>query len=51
MAATVQAPPLREYPVIPIYYYAWRRLVSPRVGGWVDTPRGIPPTRYLWVNE
>lgn len=40
-----------EYPVIPIYHYVWRRLVSPRVGGWVDSPRGTPPTRFLWVKE
>jgi oligopeptide transport system substrate-binding protein len=42
---------MSEYPVIPIYFYAWRRLVSPRVQGWVDTPRGVPPTRYLWVTD
>jgi oligopeptide transport system substrate-binding protein len=42
---------MSEYPVIPIYYYVWRRLVSPRVGGWVDNPRGTPPTRFLWVKE
>ncbi len=39
------------YPVIPIFYYIGKRLISPEVKGWVDTPRGSPPTRYLWVER
>jgi oligopeptide transport system substrate-binding protein len=42
---------MAEHPVIPIYFYVGRRLVSPRVKGWVDSPRGTPPTRYLWLEE
>jgi oligopeptide transport system substrate-binding protein len=42
---------MRELAVIPIYYYVGRRLVSPRVKGWIDTPRGTTPTRYLRVER
>jgi oligopeptide transport system substrate-binding protein len=41
---------MREAPVIPLYWYVGRRLVSTKVKGWVDTPRGTTPTRYLWVE-
>ncbi len=42
---------MAEYPVIPIYYYVGRRLVSPVVKGWIDTPRGTTPTRFLRVER
>jgi oligopeptide transport system substrate-binding protein len=42
---------MRDYPVIPIYYYVGRRLVSPRVKGWIDTPRGTTPSRFLSVER
>jgi oligopeptide transport system substrate-binding protein len=42
---------MKESPVIPIYYYVGRRLVSPRVKGWIDTPRGTTPTRFLTVER
>lgn len=42
---------MSEYPVIPIYHYVGRRLVSPRVKGWIDTPRGTTPTRFLSVTD
>ena len=42
---------MADHPIIPIYFYVGRRLVSPRVKGWVDSPRGTPPTRYLWLED
>jgi len=42
---------MSENPVIPIYYYVGRRLVSPRVKGWIDTPGGTTPTRFLRVER
>jgi oligopeptide transport system substrate-binding protein len=41
---------LAEYPVLPISFYVGRRLVSPRVRGWVDGAGGPTPSRYLWVE-
>jgi oligopeptide transport system substrate-binding protein len=41
----------QEYPLIPIYYYVGRRLVSPQVKGWVDTVRGMTATRFLWLER
>ena len=38
---------LSEHPVVPISFYVGRRLVSPRVQGWIDSPRGPPLSRYL----
>ena len=34
-------------PIAPLYYYVSRRLISPRVQGWVDNPRGVHLNRYL----
>ena len=34
-------------PIAPLYYYVSRRLISPRVRGWVDNPRGVHLNRYL----
>jgi oligopeptide transport system substrate-binding protein len=42
---------MADHPIVPIYFYVGRRLVSPRVKGWVDSPRGTAPTRYLWLEE
>jgi oligopeptide transport system substrate-binding protein len=42
---------MAEHPVIPVYYYVGRRLVSPRIKGWIDTPRGTTPTRFLRVER
>lgn len=41
---------MKDYPMIPIYFYVRRYLVSPRVHGWVDTERGVNPTQYLWID-
>ncbi len=41
---------MHEYPVLPISFYVGRRLVSPRVQGWVDSPAGPTQTRYLWLE-
>lgn len=38
------------HPVVPISYYVGRRLVSARVRGWIDSPRGPPLSRYLWLE-
>lgn len=42
---------LSEYPVIPIYHYVSKRLVSPRVKGWQDNPAGAHLSRYLALGE
>ena len=38
---------MREQPIAPIHIYVSRRLVSPRVEGWVDNARGLHLNRYL----
>jgi oligopeptide transport system substrate-binding protein len=40
---------MQEQPLAPLYFYVSRRLVSPRVVGWVDNPRGVHLSRYLSV--
>ncbi len=42
---------MSAYPLLPISYYVGRRLVSPRVKGWVDTANGPTPSRYLSVER
>ncbi len=48
-AALAQAETLamRDIPVIPLFTSINQRLVSPRVEGWVDNPRGANLTRFL----
>jgi oligopeptide transport system substrate-binding protein len=41
---------MADYPVVTVYHQVTRRLISPRVKGWVDTPRGTTPTRYLSIG-
>ena len=40
---------LADQPVAPVYYLVGRRLVSPRVRGFVDNPRGLYMSWYLSV--
>jgi oligopeptide transport system substrate-binding protein len=42
---------MHAQPVAPLYYYVSRRLISPRVRGWVDNPRGIHLQRYLSLED
>lgn len=41
---------VEDYAVIPIYTYASKRLVNPRVKGWVDNPMDVHPTLYLRLD-
>ncbi len=42
---------MQDAPIIPIYYYARRYLVSPKVQGWETSGRGPTPSRYLYVDR
>jgi len=42
---------MRDQPIAPIFVYVSRRLISPRVLGWVDNPRGVNISRYLAVDS
>ena len=42
-----EARAMAAQPVAPLYWYVSRRLISPRVQGWVDNPRGVHLNRYL----
>ena len=42
---------LADMPILPLYYYAGRRLIGRHVEGWVDNPRGINLARDLSINE
>jgi oligopeptide transport system substrate-binding protein len=50
LLADAEALLLSGHAVLPISYYVGRRLVSPRVKGWIDSPRGPPLSRYLWIE-
>jgi len=41
---------LEDHPVAPLYFYAGRRLVSRKVNGWVENPRGVHLSRWLNVS-
>ena len=42
---------LADLPVIPIYHYVSKNLVSPRVQGWVDNAKNTHRTRWLSLAE
>ncbi len=42
---------MSNYPILPITFYVGRRLVSPGVKGWYDSPNGPTPSRYLSVER
>ena len=42
---------MSDFPVVPLYFYAGRRLVSGRVRGWMDNPRAANPSRFLSVAD
>lgn len=45
-----EAMALADQPVAPIHYLVGRRLVSPRVSGFADNPRGLYPTWLMTVT-
>ncbi len=49
LLAEAEARAMQSQPIAPLYYYVSRRLVSSRVRGWVDNPRGVHLDRYLSV--
>lgn len=42
---------LSDYPILPIYHYVSKRLISPRVKGWHNNPTGSHPSRYFWLED
>jgi oligopeptide transport system substrate-binding protein len=42
---------LAELPVIPIYHYVSKNLVSPRIEGWVDNAKNKHRSRWLSLAE
>lgn len=41
---------MSDYPIAPIHIYVSRRLVAPRVNGWMNNARGLHLNRYLSIR-
>ncbi|WP_114392266.1 peptide ABC transporter substrate-binding protein [Oleisolibacter albus] len=42
---------LTDAPMLVQYHTTYRNLVSPKVKGWVESPMGVQPSRYLTVER
>jgi oligopeptide transport system substrate-binding protein len=42
---------IADQALIPLYYYVSRRLISERVMGWTDNPRGVHINRYFSLRR
>ena len=51
LLAKAEARAMEDQPVIPIYYYVSKNLVSQKVKGWVDTVNDIHRWRYLTLEQ
>lgn len=49
LLAEAEALAMRDFPLLPIYYYVSRALVAPHVKGWVDNPPDQHQSRHLTV--
>ncbi|MFO1427859.1 MAG: peptide ABC transporter substrate-binding protein [Steroidobacteraceae bacterium] len=49
LRSQAEAIAMAAQPIAPLYIYVGRRLVAPRVQGWVDNARGVTLDRYLSV--
>ncbi len=47
LLARAEAQAMQDQPVIPIYYYVSKNLVSTRVTGWVDNARDVHRIRFM----
>jgi oligopeptide transport system substrate-binding protein len=45
-----EAMALKDYPWIPLRFRTTQDLVQPYVKGWVDNPRDMHRTRWLWID-
>ena len=48
--ASAEALMLEDYPVIPLYFYVSKHLVSPAVAGFEDNPLDLHPSRFLSLD-
>ena len=47
LLADAEAVGIANFPVVPLYSVTVRRLVNPRLDGWIDNARDVHPTRFL----
>ena len=51
LLSEAEAAAMADHPLLPLYFYIGKRLVSTDIKGWIDNERGTNRVRYLRIER